>query len=307
MKKKSPSPRKSKKSAPVQVVSIQVASEAPQPEYFTRVKHLANLGDIVASLAAVKKYHDVTKRRVMYCQQVNTPAQYYQGAVHPTVDESGVNVSVNQRGFEMIKPLIESQEYIHSFVRYEGQPIDLNFDVIRGQTDVNMPHGMLAAWVMYAFPDLAIDLSQPWITLPGEIPPHIKKQVEGKVIINFTERYRAHHTIDYYFLNNYTPDLLFSGTEKEHWLFCNRWGLTVPMLEIKDFLELAYAIKGCRFILANQSFNWNLSNALGTPRILEVCKYADNCQPFVGGDNYGFFYQVGAEYYFRMLYNKTNK
>jgi hypothetical protein len=42
-----------------------------------------------------------------------------------------------------------------------------------------------------------------------------------------------------------------------------------------------------------------------TPRVLETCKWADNCQPGIGGDSVGYFYQVGAEYHFRTMYNKT--
>lgn len=273
-------------------------------EQYTRIKHLANLGDAVSVMAAIKKYWEVTKRKVIFCQVINTPAAYYAGAVHPTVDKDGVNVCVNDAGFEMIKPLIESQEYIQSFDKYEGQPIDLNFDVIRGQTFVNMPHGMLAAWVMYAYPDLGTDLSQPWISLNDECPEHIQQQVRSKVILNFTERYR-NHIMDYYFLRNYAPNLIFAGTEKEYFLFCNKWQLQIPRLEIKNFLELAYAIKYSRFILANQSLCWNLSEAMKTPRILEVCQYADNCQPFVGKDSYGYFYQIGCEYYFRLLFEQT--
>lgn len=288
-----------------QKTPIEVPVPAAKEEYFTKVKHLANLGDIVASLAAVKKYYEVTHRKVMYCQMVNNPAAYYPGATHPTTDENGVNVSVNNRGFEMIKPLIEAQNYIHSFIKYEGQKIDLNFDVIRGQTDINMPHGMLAAWISYAFPDLACDYSKAWLEIPGECPPYILEQVKGKVILNFTERYRSHAPLDYYFLRNYVPDLLFSGTEREHYLFCNRWGLNIPNIQINDFLDLAHALKACRFFMGCQSFHWNICEAAKIPRVLEVCKWADNCQPGVGESSYGYFYQVGAEYYFRKLYNET--
>jgi hypothetical protein len=290
----------------LEVITSEMATDKPTEEFICRVKHLANLGDIIASLASCKRYHEATGRRIQYAQVVNHEAAYYQGAIHPTIDETtGKNVCVNNTGFDMIKPLIEAQPYIHSFVKYEGQPIDLNFDVIRGQTDVNMPHGMLAAWIVYAFPDLATDLSKPWVTLPGECPEHISQQVKGKVIINFTERYRSHAPLDYYFLRNYAPDLIFSGTEREAFLFCNKWGLQIPRIEVKDFLDLAYALKECRFMMGTQSFHWNISNAMGSPRVLEVCKWADNCQPFVGEDNVGHFYQVGIEYYFRTMYNKT--
>lgn len=276
--------------------------ETPQP-LVTTVKHLANLGDLVATMAAVKKYYDVTKRKVTICQVVNTPAAYYQGATHPTVSESGVQVCVNNSMFEMVKPLIESQYYIHGFEKYEGQKIDLDFDVIRGKTFVNLPHGMIQSWIMFAFPDLACDLSKEWISLDGKTPKNINKQVKGKIILNFTERYRNHIT-DYFFLKKYIPELVFAGTEREHFLFCNQWQLTIPRLEISNFLEYAYAIKACRFFMGNQSFGWNLAEAMKTPRILELCQYAPNCMPFVGENSYGFYHQVGAEYYWRKLCNE---
>lgn len=270
----------------------------------TRVKHSTNPGDLVAAMAAIKKFYDVTKRKVIVSQSTSMLAAYYPGATHPTVNSDGRNVCCNDAMWDMLKPLIESQHYIHSFEKYSGQRVDLDFDVIRGRTFVNMPQGALQAWIVYAFPDLAFDLSKAWITLNGVCPAAIKKQVSGKIIINFTERYR-NTVIDYFFLKNYAPDLIFAGTEREHWLFCNQWQLNIPRLKVKNFLELGYALKEARYMLGNQSMCWNLSEAIKSPRILEVCQYAQNCQPMVGEDSYGFFHQIGVEYYFKVLYNKT--
>ena len=272
---------------------------------YTRIKHAVNLGDLIACMGAAKKYWEVTGRKIIMMQQCNMPAAYYNGAVHPTTDESGVMVTMNQRMFDMVAPLIESQEYIHSFEKYDGQPIDLDFNVIRGKTFVNMPHGAIQNWLIYAYPDLAFDLSKKWININGECPEHIKDAVKGKIIINFTDRYR-NGIIDYFFLRNYAPDLIFAGTEGEHFKFCNQWQLTIPRLQDANFLESAYALRECRFSMGNQSFLWNLAESMKTPRILEVCQYAQNCINGVGEDSYGYLHQVGAEYYFRMLYNKTN-
>jgi hypothetical protein len=273
-------------------------------EYVARAKHSVNPGDLIAAMGAIKKYFDITKRRVIVAQSTSMQGAYYPGAVHPTVNEQGQNVCCNNAMWEMLKPLIESQEYIHSFEKYEGQKCDLDFDVIRGKTFVNLPNGAIQGWLPLAFPDLSFDLSKPWVVINGNCPKHIKKQVSGKIIINFTERYR-NTIIDYFFLKNYAPDLIFAGTEREHWLFCNAWGLNIPRLEVKDFLELAYALKESRFLLSNQSLNWNLAEAMKTPRVLELCQYAQNCIHMVGEDSYGFFHQLGAEYYFRTMYNKT--
>lgn len=270
----------------------------------TRVKHSVNPGDLVAAMGAIKRYHAITGRKVIVAQQINLSAQYYSGAVHGTVDENGTQVCCNTGMWEMLKPLIESQEYIHSFEKYEGQKIDLDFDVIRGKTFVNLPHGAIQGWIPLAFPDLGFDMTKAWMTINDDCPQHIKEQVEGKALLNFTERYR-NNFIDYFFLRNYAPDLIFAGTEKEHWIFCNRWQLSIPRLQVNDFLELAYAQKNARFLLSNQSMNWNLAEALKVPRILELCQFAQNCVFGVGEHSYGFFHQLGAEHNFRTLYNET--
>jgi len=281
----------------------ELAVQKPE-EMFTRFKHSVNPGDLIGAMGAVKKFYDITGRKAIISQSTNLVAAYYQGAVHPTVNERGENVCCNRAMWEMLKPLVESQEYVHSFEEYSGQRVDIDFDVIRGKTFVNMPNGALPSWIPIAFPDLAFDMSKPWITLDGKCPPSIKKQVAGKAVINFTERYRNNLT-DYFFLKNYAADIVFAGTEREHWLFCQKWQLDVPRLIVKDFLELAYALKECRFFLGNQSMGWNICEAGKFPRILEICQYAANCQMMIGEDSYGFYHQVGVEYYWRTMYNKT--
>lgn len=285
------------------VITSDIATDIPIDKPYAAIKHTCNLGDIMGALPACKKYYDITGRKIRFLQRINMPAAYYPGAVHGTVDESGSMVTLNQKLFDMVKPLLESQEYIESVEVYNGQSIHLDFDTIRGKTFVNMPHGSLPAWLSYAFPDLSYDISKPWIFLDKE-KRQIEEVTKGKVIVNFTERYR-NGILDYFFLKNYAPDLIFAGTEAEHFKFCNQWQLTIPRLEVNDFLDLAYALRGCRFLLSNQSFQWNLANGLGLPRVLEVCQYAQNCLPFYGEDSYGYFHQVGLEYYFRVMYNKT--
>ncbi len=286
------------------LLSKDLAVNTQVVENYTRVRHSVNPGDLYAAMGALKKYYDITKRKLIISQTVGMLANYYSGAEHPTKNSTGQNVCVNEYMFDMMKPLIESQEYVHSFEKYEGQSIHLDFDVIRGKTFVNLPHGPIQGWIPIAYPDLAFDLSKPWIFLDGECPAKIKKQVKGKVIINFTERYRA-NLIDYFFLKSYTPDIIFAGTEREHWVFCNQWGLTIPRLEISNFLELGYALKAAKFSLSNQSQLWNLAEALKTKRLLEMCSFADNCFPGMGENSYGFLYQTGVEYYWRVLYNTT--
>lgn len=289
----------------IQFINPEISTETPPKEGNNPVfKHSVNPGDLVAAMGCMKKYYEITKTKVRIAQSLNIRAQYYAGATHPTVDEQGNNVTFNTKMWDMMKPLIESQEYIHSFEKYEGQRVDIDLDIIRGKTNINMPHGPIQGWIPLAFPDLSFDMSKPWVTLKDKCPEYIRKQVHRKVILNFTERYRQ-PMLEYYFLKNYAPDLIFAGTEKEHFVFCNMWQFNCPRLEVNDFLELAYGIREARFVLSNQSFIWNLAQSMQTPRVLEMVTFADNCFPMIGEDSYGYFYQVGTEYYFRVMYNKT--
>lgn len=281
----------------------ELAASIPQSSGFLTVKHFPNLGDQIAVLPSLRRYYELTGKKIKFCQLINVPSAYYQGATHPT-QHDGIMVSVNQEMFDMMKPLIESQEYIHSYEIYNGQSIDLDLDTIRGKVFVGMPNLMIQCWTMFAYPDLQADLSIPWIELTKKCPPHILKQVKGRAILNFTERYR-NNLIDYNFLANYAPDLIFAGTEREHFLFCQRWKLNIPRLQVNDFLEYAFAIKHSRFLLGCQSFGWNVAQALHHPRIVELCQFAPNVQPFIGKDSLGYFHQVGAEWSFRELYKRS--
>jgi hypothetical protein len=288
---------------PVKTIAPDFVTELPINAKVATVKHSCNPGDVIASLIACKRFSEITGRKVRYLQRVGMPGTYYHGATHPTLDANGVSVTMNDRMFNLLKPLVESQNYIASFEVYNGQSFDVDFDAIRGKTFVNMPQGSIQAWLFYAFPNLASDISKQWIFL-DKPKQQIEEVVKGKVILNFTERYRNSKIfLEYFFLQAYAPDLIFAGTEQEHFKFCHQWGLNIPLLETKNFLEDAYALRGCMFLLSNQSWMWNAAEALKTPRLLEVCDFAHNCMPFYGENSKGYFHQASLEHYFREMYN----
>lgn len=260
------------------------------------IKHGCNAGDLIACMAAMKAFYEKSGKKVRLVQQLDIAAEYYAGAIHGTLDDAGTMVCMNKSIFNMLKPLIESQEYIESMEVFEGQKVDIDFDVIRNQVFVNIPNGMIQSWVMFAFPNLDFDLSRAWIT--GDFPE--VPQVKDRLIVNFTERYRNPH-IHYFFLKEYQDKLIFAGTEKEHKLFAEKWKLDIDYLSVQDFYSLAAALKSSKGLLGNQSMCWNISEAMKIPRILEICQFAVNCLPFVGEKSYGFYHQVGVEYYVKQL------
>ena len=71
------------------------------------VKHSANIGDLIASLAGLHQYWMDNNEQIVYHQQLNVKGIYYDND-HPT-KENGDMVMCNKKMFEMIKPLIEDK------------------------------------------------------------------------------------------------------------------------------------------------------------------------------------------------------
>lgn len=266
------------------------------------VKHYANIGDLISTLAGLKSYAESKNRTLVYCQQLNVVGDYL-GQPHPTKDKDDKMVMCNQQMFNMIKPLLLAQNYISDFQVFNGQKIEIDLDVIRSKVFINVPHQAIQQWPIMAYPKLATDLSKTWITVPKKYDDLFEDSFKDKIIVNFTERWR-NPTINYYFLKTYQDKLVFAGTPKERELFCENWELDIPYLEVKDFLHLATALKKCKFLLSNQSFIWNLSFAMHTPHILELFQNADNCQTFIGKHSYGYLHQEALDYYFALLMYK---
>ncbi len=274
--------------------------------------HNCNSGDLVAALAGIREIYRKYGKKAIICQILDVPGNYMPGLIHSVKDDKGEQVTMNQKMFDMLRPLLLAQDYIEDFQIYTDKKIDTDLTIIREWVDcdgdkaptiirakqfVNIPNMALPGWTMLAYPQMACDLSEPWISVPdGDF-------TEKCILVNRTERY-FNAKNNFSFLKKYESDLVFTGTEKEHGKFCKEFGLNFPRLEVDNFLELAQAMKSCRFFFGNQSFPWNLANAMGIPRILEMYPLAPNCQPFVGKDNYGNPFQVPLEYFFDLLYNK---
>ena len=308
---------------PMPTVTINMAVK-PTKNKTINVRHYCNIGDQIASLISLKRYYELTGKKSIYCQQLDVRPRYYEGAIHPIMKD-GQQVMCNEAIWKMMVPLMKAQEYIADAQVFKGQPlgiaedgevIGIDFTVIRQHIFVNLPNQAIQQWLFIAFPDIASDISKAWVTVPSEVNIASCKLKYGKVLksipkdffkdkclINFTERYRNEH-LNYFYLKSHEDKLVFTGTEREHKLFCKTWGLKIPLLVIKDFLQLAFIMKQCKFLLSNQSFCWNLAESLKIPRTLELCVGAPDCQAFVGEDSYGYLNQHGNEAYFIMLMSK---
>lgn len=267
----------------------------------TSFSHDGSIGDVWASIPAMREYYRKTGNKIMLYLINGQKAFYYEGANHPTVGEDGKTlVMLNENVINMMIPLFKSQDFIHDCKIHSNQPIRISLNKIR-DTFVNMPYHSLSKWYFYVFPDLACDLSKQWLFVPDTD----KDFAIGKIIVTRTERY-LNQFIDYCFLKKYEQDVLFVGTELEYQIFKLRYGLNIERLVVNDFLELAQALKQCKFHISNQTQAAQISEGLKIPRIVELCKFAPNVD-LVGENAFEFYSQEALEYYVSYLNGENIK
>lgn len=280
-----------------------------------RYKHTVNSGDLIANLCAMRHVWKVSGRKAKIYQLLDMGAMYYPGATHPVLDDGGNMVTMNQKMFDMLKPLVMEQEYVQCFEVFTGQEIDIDLGAMRGQYQVNMPYMDIRLWPSLIWPDMCPDLTKSWLGTPGSNDIHVSIEVavesgyklestHNKVILNFTERYR-NTNIHYFWLKDYQQYCVFAGTEEECAIFNDKWKLSIPHLKVNNFLELAIAIKNSRFLLGNQSMNWGIADAMKTRRILEYCTWVPNCTWGIGKNSVAFLYQQNLEWYFKTFLKET--
>lgn len=220
----------------------------------------------------------------------------YLNAKYSIFDEGGEPVMMNRQVYDALSPLLLAQDYIEDFREWDGDNVDFNFDALREQP-TTMPGGQINRWPMYIWPDMATDLSQPWLTKPTISDSRVK----GKILINRTERYN-NILISYNFLKQYGDNVMFIGLPNEHEVFCKQNKLDIPRVYISDYWQIAMALSSCKVYIGGQSSIFQVAEGLKIPRVLEVC----NSIPNVIGSGTGFYdflTQRALEYYCDKLYN----
>jgi hypothetical protein len=263
------------------------------------VKYAFNSGDLISSMCGFKKLYEDTKKKIKLYQYIDFPAFYYDGCIHPVKDDKGENVTMNMKQWQMLKPLLEVQDYIYSVEIFKGESVDIDLVETRDRRSITMPYGDLHYWNFFHTPEMQCDLSEKWIEIYGYNYPALIAETKGKIVINRTQRYFNPY-INYYFLKKYESELLFAGTQEERDIFCQQYDLNIPLLQVDDFLVLAHVIYNAKFFIGNQSMCWHIADAMKVPRILEHCPQFPNTYP-TGANGYAFLYQKGLELYFNNL------
>ena len=254
-------------------------------------KHSGNAGDIIAAMAGIRACCGRLGAKARILLRLNTPAHYYMGAGAHPVQHEGRDVMLNQRQVDMLKPLLEAQDYVDSVAVWDGvENVHVDLDRVRGEVQVGMPHTPIQHWYGYAYPDMMCDVSEKWM----DANANGSETAEGLILINRTARY-TNEFVDFGFMKG-MDGVVFTGLKPERDDFEARFGLNLPLLHVANFLDLARSLQAARFVICNQSFVYNLCEALKVPRIMEVCPWAANCMP-VGRGGVSYMHQQGLEYW----------
>src|SRR6478609_10104190 len=125
-------------------------------------KHSGNTGDIIYALAGMKQVCEKYNKQAKIYIWLDRKGFYYEGATHPLGE-----VTMNDYMYKLLKPLLLAQPWVKSVKKYAGQDIQIDLDLVR-QRNVNMPYGHIARWYFYIWPDMACDLSKPWLEVRDE-------------------------------------------------------------------------------------------------------------------------------------------
>jgi hypothetical protein len=235
-----------------------------------RIKHSGNIGDLIYSLPAMRKASRLHGTQVELIMCINQPGDYPEG--HPL----GA-VMMNNKIAEMAFPLLATLDFVGLVSVTEDPKIECDYDFDRFRKIHHKYTGHISKWVMYVYPELTCDLSEPIF---------IQGNKHDKIVFNRTQRYHGDN-FDYLFIKKYGPDMIFVGLESEYNIIRKK----LPGMEyrpVSDFLEMAQLIKGSRFFIGNQSMAFALAEIMKVPRVVEVCRFAHNVIP-TGANGYEAF------------------
>jgi hypothetical protein len=236
----------------------------------TTYRHSGTLGDLIYSLAVVKK---MTPGRYMVAiDNIEAcVAKYSFGNPDWAEVDPAHRGRFTTQDYEWLRPLLERQSYITDTCTWhvgDAEP-DVDLDQFRGTLFRGFEGNYVQAYHMaFGLPFKLSDYETPWLEADA-------KRVAA-IVVSRTFRYRDSNgdTIWREIAHDTNLDLagIFLGTKAEHEDFVRATGVHIPHYPVNDFLEMANIIAGCDLFLGNQSFAYSLAAGLGKDSVLETIK-----------------------------------
>ena len=225
-------------------------------------KHSGDMGDIIYALPTIKRLGggtlllDITggeDEKICKAQCIDGKTKF------------------NKTSFDFIKPLIESQPYIKEVKIYnKEQKIDYNLNLFRYKfSDPNSRSKTknLLDLHLEAFDLPTWNPNEGWLTVTEPI------QLERSTLVSRSPRMQSNFPWFQCQKFKFRDKAIFIGLPKEHDIFEYTFDIKIPYHPVKDALELARVIAGCKAFVANSTFTLAVAIGLGDiPIVQEVEK-----------------------------------
>lgn len=225
-------------------------------------KHSGDLGDIIYALPAIKLLGGGT-----LCLDITG------GEDEPICKAQCIDgkTKFNQTSFNFVKPLIESQPYIDSVRIYKkGEHIDYNLNKFRYKfADPNSRSKTknLLDLHLDAFGLPEWNPNDSWLTIENPI------KLDRSTLVSRSPRMQSNFPWFQCQKFKFRDKAIFIGLPKEHEIFEYTFDIKIPHHSVKDALELARVIAGCKAFVANSTFTLSVAIGLGNiPIVQEVEK-----------------------------------
>ena len=226
-------------------------SESFQTPHRSHFYHSGDLGDIIASLIAVRELGG---------------GEVFLGPDNQTT--MGTREKMTPERAALIIPLLESQPYIHSASFSQLKLPTVKYDLNQMRTIMRMEYVNGRQWINLAqiyLKGVGLDIGndrKPWLEAsPKAVAP---------VVIARSARHHSTKPFDWKrIVSTYRGQTVFVGTKDEHAEFCSKFG-RIPHEQTANLLELARVIAGAKLFVGNQSCPYWIAEALKKQAILEV-------------------------------------
>jgi hypothetical protein len=218
------------------------------------VKHSGNIGDIIYGLPAIMHLSMIQNKKI----------KFYLNPIDNRMSLELANV---------LKPLLEHQDYIESVEIYNNEYIDHDLDLFR---HVHCDGGNLGEMHAKLFNYEFSILNEQSIFIKDTYDASLPKY---DIIINRTARYNNTSFPWTDILEEYSDHTqCFVGTKSEYHTFIETFNLkNVDFIETKNFLQVAWLIKHCRIFIGNCSSPYAIAETMKHQSIQESCTWCLSC------------------------------
>jgi hypothetical protein len=219
------------------------------------VKHSGNIGDIIYGLPTIMHLSKIQNKKI----------KFYLNPIDERMTLKLANV---------VKPLLEHQEYIETVEIYNNQLVDYDLDLFREfhRTEVNLgkSHAQLFNYDVSIVNIQSVFVSNLY---NANLPTY-------DIIINRTERYNnpSFPWTDILNIEYSEHSKCFVGTNSEYIKFIETFNLkNIDYIETENYLQVAWLIKNSKIFIGNCSSPYAIAETMKHPSIQESCTWCLSC------------------------------